>query len=217
MAAVSTATQLETIQVTGNQVVQLPGVSWPTYKQLDDERGEQSGTRFTFSEGVLQIMALGPDHERLSYSLVRIVDTLSENLMPDFEALGSTTMRREDLEKGFEPDSCFYFTNVAEIRAIKKMNLEVNPPPDLIVEVDITNSSLNRLPLFAAVGVPEVWRCENGIIKIYQLHGELYDEATHSRWFPMVSDTKVGEWLAASWRLPRPEWLRMIRDEIKAI
>lgn len=216
MAAVSTATQREVTQLLGNQVVQVPGVSWATYKQLNNERGEQPGTQLTFSEGVLQIMSLGPTHERLSYDMAKIVDILCETLMPDFQPLGSTTMSREDLEKGFEPDECYYFTHLEEVRALTKISLDVDPPPDLIVEIDITNSSLNRLPLFAAVGVSEVWRYEDQAIKIYQLQSQMYVESEHSRWFPPISAAQLAEWLVANQTMLRGEWLQKIRDEIQA-
>ena len=89
MAAVSTATQLEIVQVTGDQVITLPGVSWATYKQLDDERGEQRGRPFTYSEGVLQIMANGREHERLNANLVRLVDLLAEEFVQPTEQIKS--------------------------------------------------------------------------------------------------------------------------------
>ena len=215
MAAVSTATQLEIVQVTGDQVVKLPSVGWATYKLLDDERGVQRGTPFTYSEGVLQIMANGREHERLNAYLVRLVDLLAEEFDLDFEPCGSTTMRREDLEKGFEPDSCFYFSNVAIIRQKKEINLAIDPPPDLVIEIDITSSSLNRLPIFAAVGVPEVWRYENGAIKIYQLQGGIYDETEQSMWLPQINATQLAEWLAMSWDMRRQQWVKAVRAELQ--
>lgn len=216
MAAVSTATQPKILQPPGDQVVQVPGISWATYKQLDVERGEQRGTRFTFSEGVLQIMAVGREHEQLNYYLARLFELLAEIAELDFAPAGSTTFDRADLEKGFQPDSCFYITSVDQIRGKKEINLATDPPPDLLLEIDITSSSLNRLPLFAAVGVPEVWRYENGAIKIYQLHGKSYDESPASRWFPLVSAEQLEEWLAVSSTMPHFKWVQMIRDELQA-
>lgn len=215
MAAVSTATQRKIIPSSGDQVVQVPGVSWATYKQLDEERGEQRGIRFTFSEGVLQIMAVGREHEQLNFYLARLFELLAEIEELDFAPAGSTTFDRADLEKGFQPDSCFYITSVDRIRGQKEINLETDPPPDLLLEIDITSSSLNRLTLFAAVGVPEVWRYENGAIKIYQLHGEIYDESPTSRWFPRVTAEQLAEWLVVSSTLPHFKWVQMIRDEFK--
>jgi Uma2 family endonuclease len=213
MSAVSTATKLEIVQVTGDQVVIIPGVSWETYKRLDDERGEQRGAPFTFSEGVLQIMANGREHERLNANLTRLVDLLAEEFELDFDPSGSTTLRREDLEKGFEPDSCFYFANAALMREKKEIDLAVDPPPDLTLEIGITGSSLNRLPLFAAVGIPEVWRYENGALKIYQLQGEIYDEVDESMWFPQINARQLAKWLVMSWDLPRLQWVKAVRAE----
>jgi Uma2 family endonuclease len=216
MSTVSTATQLKTVTITGNHVVQIPDVSWATYKKLDDERGEQRGIPFTYSEGVLQIMANGRAHERLSANLTRLVELLAEEFELDFDPCGSTTLRREDLEKGFEPDSCFYIANAALMRAKKEIDLAIDPPPDLTLEIDITSSSLNRLPIFAAVGIPEVWRYENGAIKIYQLQGEIYNEADESMWFPQIKAAQLARWLAMSWDMPRLQWVKAVRVELEA-
>ena len=214
MATVGTGAQPELApQTTGNQVVWLY-VNWESYKQLDDKREHQPGTRFTFSEGVLQIMSVGFTHERLNRRLAMLVGLLAESGEVDFEPAGETTFRREDLEKGFQPDSCFYFTCLDELRAKEDVNLDVDPPPDLILEIDITSSSLNRLPLFAAVGVPEVWRYEKGAIKIYQLHGGIYDESPVSQWFPTVNAEQLAGWLATSTTMPHFKWVQTIRREL---
>ncbi len=211
---VSTATQIETIETVSDNVVCLPGVSWASYKKLDQERGEQRGTLLTFSEGVLQIMSTGRKHEHLSFYLARLFELLAEIAEQDFVPAGSTTFDREDLEKGFQPDSCFYLTNLEVMRDKEEVDLSTDPPPDLIIEIDITSSSLNRLPLFAAVGVPEVWRYEKGIIKIYQLQGGIYDESPVSQWFPTVTAQQLAGWLASSRTLPHFKWLQSIRREL---
>ncbi|NOT60489.1 MAG: Uma2 family endonuclease [Acidobacteria bacterium] len=216
MAAVSTAIQREVIQPSGNHLIFLSGVSWATYKQLDEERGEQAGTRLTFSEGTLQIMAVGREHERLNYYLARLFDLLAETFDRDFVPAGSTTFDRDDLEKGFQPDSCFYLTNVEAMRDKKEIDLATDPPPDLLLEIDITSSSLNRLPLFAAAGVPEVWRYKNGAIKIYRLHSGIYDESLTSQWFPTVNVEQLADWLKSSRTMPHFKWLRTIRNELQA-
>ena len=207
--AVSTAMQLENTEATGDQVVLLPGVSWATYKKLDRERGEQRGTLFTFSEGVLQIMSTGRKHEHLSFYLTRLFELLAEIAEQDFAPAGSTTFDRDDLEKGFQPDSCFYLTNVEVMRGKEEVDLAIDPPPDLIIEIDITSSSLNRLPLFAAVGVPEVWRYVKGSIKIYQLQGGSYHESPVSQWFPAVNAEQLAGWLTTSSTMPHFKWVRL--------
>ena len=98
----------------------------------------------------------------------------------------------------------------------EEVDLAIDPPPDLIIEIDITSSSLNRLPLFAAVGVPEVWRYEKGAIKIYQLHGGIYDESPVSRWFPSASAEQLAQWLTASPTMPHFKWVRAVRNELLA-
>jgi Uma2 family endonuclease len=137
------------------QKVLLHGVSWETYERLLSEP-EGSNTRFTYDQGALEIMVLSAEHENCKDMIFLLINVLAAEFGIDVDSFGSTTFRREDLERGFEPDACFYFQNVEHVRGKKRLDLTLDLPPDLVVEVDIAHPSLDKFPLFAAIGIPEI-------------------------------------------------------------
>jgi Uma2 family endonuclease len=194
------------------QLVILDRVTWETYERLITEHGERCGTRFTYNEGVLQIMVVSSRHERPNRRLATLVEVLAEEWALDIEQLGSTTFKREDLQKGFEPDSCFYIEHADAIRNREKIDLAVDPPPDLSIEVDITSGSLNRFPIFAAVGIPEVWRFDGNRVTIFRLESGGYVEAANSLAFQAVTGEILTSFLEDSRKLKSTAWLRKVRE-----
>jgi Uma2 family endonuclease len=114
-------------------------------------------------------MTLSPEHERYKHLLRRLLETVGEELNVPIEGLGSTTFRRRDLARGLEPDECYYIQNWARVRGKKHINLAVDPPPDLVVEIDVTRSSLDRMSIYSSLRVPEVWRFEGHLLQIFRL------------------------------------------------
>ncbi len=202
---------------TAEQLVEQPNVilhdvSWETYERLLKEQGEHTGTRFTYDQGTLQIMIVSFEHESSNRTLSSLVEVLAEEWDIDFEPAGSTTFKRKDIRRGFEPDSCFYIHHPEAVRGKKRLNLAKDPPPDLIVEVDVTHGSLDRLPVFAAVGVLEVWRYENSVVKIYRLSRDEYVECEESGLLPSVTARGLAQFMTAARTMRRIEWLRKVRD-----
>src|SRR6266446_7764164 len=183
------------------RLVILEGVTWDTYERLIAEHGESGGTRFTYDEGVLQIMVVSSQHEKPNRTLAVLVEVLAEEWRIDIERLGSMTCKRKDLQKGFEPDSCFYIQHAEAIRDREEIDLAVDPPPDLSIEVDITRGSLNRFPIFAAVGIPEVWRFDGNSVAIFHLESGGYVEASNSLPFPAVTGEILTLFLEESQKL----------------
>lgn len=194
------------------RLVILRGITWHTYNRIIAEHGERGGTRFTYDEGVLEIMVLSSRHERTNRTLALLVEVLAEEMSTDLGRFGSTTFRREDLQKGFEPDSCFYIKNEKAVRGKDEIDLTTDPPPDLIIEVDITSESLDRLPIFAAVGVPELWRSDGDSIALFNLESGMYVEAPHSLAFPALTADVATRFLAESRELTSTAWLRDVRE-----
>src|SRR5882724_35565 len=194
------------------QLVILDRVTWETYERLITEHGERCGTRFTYDEGVLQIMVISSRHERPNRRLATLVEVLAEEWALDIEQLGSMTFKRKDLQKGFEPDSCFYIEHADAIRDREEIDLAVDPPPDLSIEVDITRESLNRFPIFAAVGIPEVWRFDGNRVAIFHLSQEGYIESARSLSFPAVTGDILTLFLDDSQKLKSTAWLRKVRE-----
>jgi Uma2 family endonuclease len=157
------------------QSVVLHNISWNAYERIADSVQEYTPAHFTFDRGNLEIMVLSSKHESLKKVVGMLFEKLCDALYIDFWAAGSTTFRREDLERGFEPDECYYVANAQSLRGSESIDLDFDPPPDLSIEVDVSNSSLNRLDIFAAVGIPEVWRYDGDRLIIYRLNDGRYE------------------------------------------
>jgi len=141
-----------------SQAVVLHNISWSSYKQITDVLQDETSAHFTFDRGKLEIMVLSLRHENLKKFLAMLFERLTENLDVEIFAAGSTTFQREDLGRGFEPDECYYVKNAELMRSKETVNLDFDPPPDITIEIDVKHSSLNRMNIFAAIGIPEVWR-----------------------------------------------------------
>jgi Uma2 family endonuclease len=144
----------------------------------------------------MEIKAPASAHERPKNVLHRLVTTLSDELDIDIESLGSTTLRAEMKAKGAEPDDCFYVQNAAQVIGKIDLDLKHDPPPDLVIEIDRTSASLDKFPIYAGLGVPEIWRVAKGQVRIFLLTGESYGEHATSGAFSFLSAQVASEFLA---------------------
>ena len=176
------------------QRVVLSNISWPTYESLLAEAGDKRSSRFLYSQGVLEILMPSDLHETVNCLLKQFVTTLSDELKLKRKGFGSTTLNREDLKQGAEPDSCFYIQNVDRIRG-RKINLSIDPPPDLIIEVDLTSPSTNRFTIYKNLGVPEIWRYLGEAVQFFQLQNGEYAICEYSGAFPIVSSGIINQFL----------------------
>jgi len=191
-------------------------VSWKTYERLIKDLENCSSPRLAFDQGVLEVMSPHLEHEEANGTLASIVEIALEELDINFRNAGSTTFKREDLDRGFEPDSSFYIQSTEQIRKKKRIELEVDPPPDLIIEVDLTRDSLSKFSLYAALCVPEVWRYEDAL-EIWVLDQARYARRQASVALPILTEQIVTELLRSSLRLERPSWFRQARKQIRAL
>lgn len=201
---------MATVAPPGQRVV-LRDVSWETYQRLLADLEDRRAPRLTFDQGVLEIMSPLPEHERINRMLALLVEIYAEAKNIDIENLGSTTFRRDDLERGFEPDSCFYIRNVGRIRGKDRLDLRVDPPPDLVIEIDLTRDSLRKLEIYAQFGVPEVWRYDGERLRIMTLAISDYTERSSSEALPGLGTTVLSTFLREGGTMPRPEWLKKVR------
>ncbi len=149
----------------------LRGISWRVYQELRDVP-EMYNVRMTFDEGNLEMMSPSSLHERFSRLIDRLIFAWTEERNIDVATCGTMTVRREDLQKGLEPDDCYYIRHESLMRGKTELDFSLDPPPDLAVEVDVSRSSLGKLALYAAFGVPEVWRYDGQRIEVYTLGPE---------------------------------------------
>jgi Uma2 family endonuclease len=190
-------------------------VSWTTYEHLLADLSNQSSTRLTYDRGMLEIMCPLPEHEEWNRTIALLVEVLAEEMRIDVRNFGSTTFRRADLARGFEPDSCFYIQHEADISGKSTIDLTVDPHPDLVIEVDITSGSLDKFPLYAQVGVPEVWRYDGQRLRISILTAERYVESETSLALPLLTGPLLSETLAQSKTVKRTALLRSFRTWVR--
>ncbi|UFP93882.1 Uma2 family endonuclease [Gloeobacter morelensis] len=174
--------QLSQVQVQPGQRLVLEEVSWQQFEDILEELGDHRGSRLTYSEGTLEIRMPLPEHEKNKVILGDLVKVLLDELEIDYVSFGSTTFKRRDLAKGFEPDDCFYIRNFAAMVGRQRLDLRRDPPPELSIEVDVT--SRTQLDVYCAMGVPELWRLEAGQLRIDVLREGEYIEAEQSSTFP---------------------------------
>jgi Uma2 family endonuclease len=151
------------------QRVILSNISWQTFDQLLKELGDNRATRLAYNEGLLEIMTpLGP-HENNNRFIDDLIRAIADELNLNLKKFGSLTMKREKKLKGAEPDSCYYLQNEPVVRSKQEIDLDNDPPPDLVLEIDITGGSLDKKPIYAAIGVPELWRYDGNRLEVFVL------------------------------------------------
>ncbi|MEH2118350.1 Uma2 family endonuclease [Nostoc sp.] len=176
----------------------LHNVSWETFEALLRDTGEDRGSRFAYDCGVLEIMTPLFEHENPKIQFDRFILVLAEELGIEIISAGSTTLKRRIVKRGIEPDTCYYIQNEPAIRGKVKLNLETDPPPDLAIEIDITSSSVNKLGIYSALGVTELWRYDGQNLKFYQLVEGQYVECKFSIAFPIVLVSEISRFIEQS-------------------
>lgn len=217
MASPTVVQGKNSIQPAKDQRILVHPVSWGTYEQLLTDLIDQSSTRLCYDQGTLEIMSPSPEHERFNRTLALLIDITAEELGIDIDNLGSTTFKRENLARGFEADSCFYIQNESRIQGKPTIDLAIDPPPDLVIEIDITRASLDKFSIYAAMGVPEIWRYDGGRLQFYALTTDGYVEAETSIAFPLLTRSLVAQTLNDSKTFKRTVLIRMFREQIRAL
>jgi len=191
---VSLTTPLNQIRLAPGSAIALSGLTWQHYQALLQDLGDDRSTRIAYNEGVLEIRLPSKPHEIINRLLAKIIFTLAEALGMDINELGSTTFNREDLDKGIEPDSCFYIQNA---NVVQGFNPEIphRLPPDLAVEVDISNSSEKKMVIYQALGIPELWVYRRGKVAFRILQEQHYVETSESQVFPRINQQQLNQWI----------------------
>lgn len=175
--------QLNQLDVQPGQRVLLRNISWDEFDAILDELGNHRAARLAYYKGTLEIMVPLAGHEDGKEIIGDLVKALLEELDIEFRSLGSTTFRRRDMASGVEPDECFYIQNEAAIRGRDRIDVNVDPPPDLAIEIDITSTSQIKKESYQALGVPELWRYDGRSLQINILQRK-YVESDTSQIFP---------------------------------
>jgi Uma2 family endonuclease len=208
--------QLRQLVVHPGQRIQLQDVNWPEFEAILDELGDKRACRIAYSDGVLEIRMPLPKHEKAKVLIGDMVKILLEELDLDNECFGSSTFKRQDMAKGIEPDDCFYIENSAQMIGKDRLDLTVDPPPDLAIEVDVTSKT--GLDAYQALGVPELWRFEDGQLRISVLQDGQYHDADFSPHFPNFPICEgISRFLDRSQTEGRSQTLKAFRQWVRGV
>jgi Uma2 family endonuclease len=190
------------------------GVPWDTYLQLLEELDDDRSVRLTFNHGALEIMSPKRLHEQVTRLIDMVVTLLAFELGLNVDNCGAMTLRVASEQRGGEPDSCFYIANEAAVRGVEELDLQVHPPPDVVLEVDITSPSLDKLGLYLAARVPEVWRYDGAHMSFHALRTDRYENASHSLSFPHLTAEMLERYLTIGREQGSTAMLQTVRSEI---
>lgn len=200
------------------QRVILSNISWQTFEQILKELGDNRSTRLAYNNGFLEIMTpLGP-HENNNRFIDDLVRAITDELNLNMKKFGSLTMKRSKKLKGAEPDSCYYLQNEPLVRSKQEIDLDKDPPPDLVLEIDMSSGSLDKFPIYAAIGVPELWRYDGNKLEVFvlqQLDGE-YEAVSNSPTFPWMEMEVIPRFLRQSLVDGETATLRAFREWVRA-
>ncbi|MGI8884599.1 MAG: Uma2 family endonuclease [Pyrinomonadaceae bacterium] len=186
-------------------------VDYQTYADLVEKFPERRNPRLSFDRGVLEVMPL-PQHDISERIIDTIVDVIAEEFEIDFVNYGSSTQNRIRLDRGFEPDSSFYVAENAELMRYRDRFLESDPPPDLVFEIDVTHSSINKFALMASFGIKEIWIYEKKRLRILRLENDEYVESETSLILPNITSVILNQFIETSKTKSRLEWRKEIRE-----
>ena len=196
------------------------GASWADYQRLLDVRvaAGRKAVRITYSDGEVEIVSVGNLHERWKKTLSAMIETFLIDTGVDFAPSGGMSIRREDLDKGFEPDDCYYIQNVGLADGYRDLDFSKDPPPDLAVEVENTRSAVPKLPIYAAFRVPEVWRFDGEELTILRLDpAGNYVPVAASVAIPTLPVAELARFLKLAPSVKYPEIVRQFREFIRSL
>jgi Uma2 family endonuclease len=164
----------------------LHDVSWAEYEELLAQLPDSHRFRLSYDQGTLEITTPSSRHESLKSLFAHLLAVLTEELNLNLVGLGSTTFRLPEAVRGTEPDDCYYIEHAQRIAGRDTIDPATDPPPDLVVEVDIAHPSLDKFPIYASLKVPEIWRHDGRILQVFRLTGDRYTQTQHSGLFPFL-------------------------------
>jgi len=204
------------IHLEQGQRVTLENINWQEFEDILEDLGEHRHSLIVYYKGVLEIRMPLPEHERAKVLISNLLVILLEELDLEWESLGSTTFKSKRMQAGIEPDDCFYIKNYRAMIGKKRLNLDVDPVPDLAIEIDLT--SITQLSAYEALAVPEIWRYKNGKLEISLFEDGKYINSSTSLAFPSVPVIEgISLFLEKSKDLPMSALRREFRTWLQAL
>ena len=191
----------------------LENVRWDTFIELAEQRSG-SVPRMTYDEGVLELMSPLRQHENIGRLLGRLIETYTEVMEVEIQSVASTTFKRKDLKRAFEADESYYVQHAEQIRPKEEIDLTIDPPPDLVIEVEITSSAIRKMKLFASMGVPEVWRHNGEMLEMFALTDGEYQAIEASTSLPGLNSNLINLILARRFECGETMLIREFRKSL---
>ena len=173
----------------------LNNISWQTYKLMLAEMGSQRQNRIAYELGIVEIMTPLMPHENSNRLIEVFIGVMSEELGLEIKRTGSLTLTRDDLKRGGEPDSSYYIQNESLVRGKENIDLAIDPPPDLVLEIEYSSSAIDKLALYASMGIPELWRFNGSVLRVYILANRQYAEVEFSPTFKPIPVKEITHFL----------------------
>jgi Uma2 family endonuclease len=194
----------------------LHNIRWETFLALLEDLGEHRG-RLTYDRGTVEIVSPTKKHEGLKKLIGRLIETFTLELRIKIASCSSTTLKSQLKNRGIEPDECYYVQNEAAVRGKEEIDIEVDPPPDLSVEIEITTRWINRKSVYAALGIPEVWSHDGKALSVHLLDedGEKYVRSEASRAFPTLPIAELNRFLEMRSSTDETSLLLAFRDWVR--
>jgi Uma2 family endonuclease len=191
----------------------LENVAWSTFVELADQR-RGSVPRMTYDNGVLEMMSPKRLHENLGCLIGRMIEAYSEAKSIEIISVASVTVKRSDLKKAFEADESYYVAHANQVFDKEELDFEIDPPPDLVIEVEITSSAIEKMKLFAMMRVPEVWRHDGAKLEMFRLVASEYQSIESSIELLGLKADLINQTLAASKTTPETKLIQGFRQRI---
>ncbi len=202
-------------QTIGEQRLLLYAIDWKIYEGIGELLRDRH-IRLTYDGGTLEFMTTSPEHERFKKLMARMLEAVTLEVGIEIAGFGGMTFKREDLDKGMEPDECYWIQSEPHVRCKDVIDLETDPPPDLIIEVEVSRSLMNRLDILAGIGIPEVWRFDGEAIHILHLRADrVYTEAAASLALPFLPVQELVRFFDMRGDLAENELLRTFRTWVR--
>lgn len=209
----ATIEQIPRIETSSNHLV-LRGVSWELYEALRAIDANYH-IRMTYDQGTLEMMSPSEGHEETAALIGRMIETLTEELGIPLRSRRSTTWKRHDLELALEADECYYIKNFAAVAGRRTVDLQVDPPPDLAVESEYSRNIVAKLPIYASLGIPEIWRSDGAAIIALHLEDGQYQAKEFSWNLPFLRVADLSPFLLRLEGADETAWIRTFRAWVR--
>jgi Uma2 family endonuclease len=193
----------------------IGGLSWETYAGIR-ELLRDNPVRITYCEGMLEFMTISREHEQIKALLAGLLIMLALEIGMDMDFGGSLTLQRREQQRGLEPDECFWIEHEAQMRERDEYDPDIDPPPDLAIEVEISRGLLNRREIYERLRVPELWRYDGETLRYLQLGSQGYTEMSSSRSFPLLPASDLARFLALRNTMSKTAIIREFRTWVQA-